>query len=37
MFTNGKQDDVEMLRQLRLMYMRSNKIRRMFQFFYNRC
>ena len=24
MFTNGKQDDVEMLRQLRLLYMRSN-------------
>ena len=34
MFTNDKQDDVEMLRQLRLlyMYMRSNKIIRMFHF-----
>ena len=30
MFTNDKQDDVEMLRQLRLLYMRSNKIIRMF-------
>ena len=25
MFTNDKQDDVEMLRQLRLLYMLSNK------------
>ena len=32
MFTNNKQDDVEMLRQLRLLYMRSNKIVRMFYF-----
>ena len=32
MFTNNKQDDVEMLRQLRLLYMRSNKIIRMFCF-----
>ena len=33
MFTNDKQDDdVEMLRQLRLLYMRSNKILRMFYF-----
>ena len=32
MFTNDKQDDVEMLRQLRLLYMRSNKIIRMFYF-----
>ena len=32
MFTNNKQDDVEMLRQLRLLYMRSNKIIRMFLF-----
>ena len=32
MFTNDKQDDVEMLRQLRLLYMRANKILRMFQF-----
>ena len=32
MFTNEKQDDVEMLRQLRLLYMRSNKIIRMFYF-----
>ena len=32
MFTNYKQDDVEMLRQLRLLYMRSNKIIRMFYF-----
>ena len=31
-FTNDKQDDVEMLTQLRLLYMRSNKIIRMFQF-----
>ena len=30
MFTNDKQDDVEMLRQLRLLYTRSNKIIRMF-------
>ena len=30
MFTNDKQDDVEMLRQFRLLYMRSNKIIRMF-------
>ena len=30
MLTNDKQDDVEMLRQLRLLYMRSNKIIRMF-------
>ena len=30
MFTNDKQDDVEMLRQLRVLYMRSNKIIRMF-------
>ena len=27
MFINDLQDDVEMLRQLRLLYMRSNKIR----------
>ena len=32
MFTNDKQDDVEMLRQLRLLYMRSNKIICMFYF-----
>ena len=32
MFTNDKQDDVEMLRQLRLLYMRSNKIIRKFHF-----
>ena len=32
MFTNDKQVDVEMLRQLRLLYMRSNKKIRMFQF-----
>ena len=34
MFTNDKQDDVEMLRLLRIlyMYMRSNKIIRMFYF-----
>ena len=32
MFTNDKQDDVEILRQLRLLYMRSNKILRMFHF-----
>ena len=32
MFTNDKQDDVEMLRQLPLLYMRSNKIIRMFYF-----
>ena len=32
MFTNDKQDDVKMLRQLRLLYMRSNKILRMFYF-----
>ena len=32
MFTNDKQDDVDMLRQLRLLYMRSNKIKRMFYF-----
>ena len=32
MFTNDKQDDVEMLRQLRLLYMRSNKIIRMLYF-----
>ena len=32
MFTNGTQDDVEMLRQLRLLYMRSNKIIRMSHF-----
>ena len=31
-FTNDKQDDVEMLRQLRLLYMRSNKTLRMFHF-----
>ena len=30
MFTNDKQDDVEMLIQLHLLYMRSNKIIRMF-------
>ena len=30
MLPNDKQDDVEMLRQLRLLYMRSNKILRMF-------
>ena len=32
MFTNDKQDDVEMLRQLHLLYMRSNKIIPMFYF-----
>ena len=32
MFTNDKQDDVEMTRQLRLLYMRSNKIIGMFSF-----
>ena len=32
MFTNDKQDDVEMLKQLRLLYMRSNKIIRIFHF-----
>ena len=32
MFTNDKQDDVEMLRQLRLLYKRPNKILRMFHF-----
>ena len=32
MLTNDKQDDVEMLRQLRLLYMRSNKILHMFYF-----
>ena len=32
MFTNDKQDDVKMLKQLRLLYMRSNKILRMFHF-----
>ena len=32
MFTNDKQDGVEMLRELRLLYMRSNKIARMFYF-----
>ena len=32
MFTNDKQDEVEMLRQLRLLYMRSNKTIRMFYF-----
>ena len=32
MFTNDKQDNVEMLRQLRLLYMRLNKIIRMFYF-----
>ena len=32
MFTNDKQDDVEMLRQLRLLYIRSNKIIRMLYF-----
>ena len=32
MFTNDKQNDVEMLRQLRLLYMRSNKIIGMFYF-----
>ena len=35
MFTNEKQDDVEMLRQLSLLYMRSNKIIRMLHFLYN--
>ena len=30
MLPNDKQDDVEMLRQLRLLYMRSNKKLRMF-------
>ena len=34
MFTNDKQDDVEMLRQLRLLYMRSNKIIRTFYCYY---
>ena len=32
MFTNDKHDDVEMLRQLRLLYMRLNKIIGMFHF-----
>ena len=32
MFTNDKQDDVEMLRQFRLLYFLSNKILRMFHF-----
>ena len=32
MIAKDKQDDVEMLRQLRLLYMRSNKIIRMFHF-----
>ena len=32
MLTNDKQDDVEKLRQLRLLYMRSNKIICMFYF-----
>ena len=32
MFTNDKQDDVEMLRQLRLLYMQSNKIIHNFHF-----
>ena len=32
MFTHDNQDDAEMLRQLRLLYMQSNKIVRMFQF-----
>ena len=32
MFTNHEQNDVEMLRQLRLLYMRLNKIIRMFHF-----
>ena len=32
MFANDKQDDVKMLRQLRLLYIRSNKIVRMFHF-----
>ena len=32
MFTDDKQDDVEMLRHLRLLYMRSNKIIRMLHF-----
>ena len=32
MFTKDKQDDVEMLRPLRLLYKRSNKIIRMFHF-----
>ena len=33
MLTNDKQDDVEMLRQLRLLYMRSNKILRIMFYF----
>ena len=32
MYTNDKQDNVEMLRQLRLLYMRSNKILLMVNF-----
>ena len=32
MYTNDKQDDVEMLRQLRLLYMQSNKIIRKINF-----
>ena len=32
MFTNDKRDEVKMLRQLRLLYMRSNNIIRMFLF-----
>ena len=33
MFTNDKQDDVEMLRHLRLLYTRSNKVLFIFPFF----
>ena len=32
MFTNDKQDSVDMLRQLPLLYIRKNKIIRMFHF-----
>ena len=32
MFTSDKQCDVEMLRQLRLLYMQSNKVIRKFHF-----
>ena len=37
MFTNDKQDDVEMLRQLRLLYMRSKQNNTHVLFLYNRC
>ena len=37
MFTNDKQDDVEMVRQLCLLYMRSNKNNTHILCLYNRC